>query len=479
MQLHLINQPLRDNDEGIYLTTFLLITKNYPAYKQTFLSQPPGFLLSVYPGFIFFGKTLQAARLTIALWSLAGLIAIVYICHELKNRWAGVLALGLLYLIPIYYNQTLTFQSDALANAFSLIALAAVIRYALKQSFLWYIISVIFLNLAFWTKFDFFLIPSFLLILFINIVTIYRSSPDKSGRELTRYRLLTLRVRRINNLIKSKTFIQLSIIFGFISGLFLIFFHFLFGVQNIFGNIIGLRLAAVNASTSPFLLLSYIAQNKLLALIFTVSVLFVFFKKGSFRFPLLPITIWLGTVFTFLFFYRPLFPHHLSMLTIPVVLFFSLSITNLNFNSHVSLVKNPELAGRSKSLIVLILIIALFNYISLTIHTPYGILTPEQKQTAEIITRYTDPHDQIVTDDEILNAVTNRLPPPELSDVSYVRISSGNLRGDNFRQIISKYNPIMLIPRNGRLRSIPGFSDILANYHSLTITNEQPLYIRN
>ena len=58
-QFKLINKPVVDNDEGIYLTSFLLVDKGYPAYKNLF-SQPPGFLLSVYPGFVLFGKTLSA-----------------------------------------------------------------------------------------------------------------------------------------------------------------------------------------------------------------------------------------------------------------------------------------------------------------------------------------------------------------------------------------------------------------------------------
>ena len=77
----------------------ICVSNGHPAYKETFLSQPPGFLLSIYPGFILLGKSLQAARLTIDLWSLVGLLAIIWLCIELKNKWAGILAIGILYLI--------------------------------------------------------------------------------------------------------------------------------------------------------------------------------------------------------------------------------------------------------------------------------------------------------------------------------------------------------------------------------------------
>ena len=153
-QFKLINHPVVDNDEGIYLTSFLLVDRGYPAYKETYFSQPPGFLLTVYPGFILFGKTLQSARMTIGIWSMIGLLAIIWISFELKNKWVGLFAISLLFLIPSYFNQTLTFQSDILISTFSLLSLAALIRFGKSLRLFWFIISVLFLNLAFWTKFD-------------------------------------------------------------------------------------------------------------------------------------------------------------------------------------------------------------------------------------------------------------------------------------------------------------------------------------
>ncbi len=165
-QFKLINHPVKDNDEGIYLTSFLLVDRDHPAYKETFFSQPPGFLLSVYPGFLLFGKTLQSARLTIGIWSLIGFLTILWISFELKNKWTGLLAISLLFLIPSYYNQTLMFQSDILISTFSLLSLAALIRFGKSLRLFWFIISVLFLNLAFWTKLDITFFPSFIVALF-------------------------------------------------------------------------------------------------------------------------------------------------------------------------------------------------------------------------------------------------------------------------------------------------------------------------
>jgi 4-amino-4-deoxy-L-arabinose transferase-like glycosyltransferase len=115
-QLSLIHHPVSDNDEGVYATSFLLMDNGFPAYKQTFFSQPPGFIISVFPGFMFLGKTLEAARLTIGLWTLLGLAGLIWVGFELKNKWIGLFTALLLYLIPTYYNQTLILQSDILVR---------------------------------------------------------------------------------------------------------------------------------------------------------------------------------------------------------------------------------------------------------------------------------------------------------------------------------------------------------------------------
>src|SRR5437763_6517537 len=105
-QIKLANGPLRDNDEGTYATTLALIEHGNLAYKDTFLSQPPAFLLTLYPGFLLLGKSMAAARLTVGFYSLIGLLAIVLLGIELDNMPAALLAIGILYWIPYFTNQT-------------------------------------------------------------------------------------------------------------------------------------------------------------------------------------------------------------------------------------------------------------------------------------------------------------------------------------------------------------------------------------
>src|SRR5512135_3200314 len=72
LRLHDLGVPFdRDSyDEGVYWQTLRAMSAGHPLYAQTFYSQPPFFVLSVYPIFTFFGGTLWSARLGIALVSL-------------------------------------------------------------------------------------------------------------------------------------------------------------------------------------------------------------------------------------------------------------------------------------------------------------------------------------------------------------------------------------------------------------------------
>lgn len=440
-QFKLIKRPVLDNDEGIYLTSFLLVDKGYPAYKKTYFSQPPGYLLSVYPGFILFGKTLPAARLTIGFWSIIGLLTILWLSFELKNKWSGLLAIGLLFIIPSYYNQTLTFQSDILITTFSLISLTALIKFKDKYHFPWFIISAMFLNLAFWTKFDITFFPSFILAMF-----------------------LLFKEKKIS----FKKIIKLFLIFFTISLGFFIFLILPFGIKDVFNNSILLRFQAAVTSSSSFLLFDYLKKDMVLSLIILASLVLSFFKVSKYNYSQKIIFFWSIFVLILFIFYRPLFSHHLVILALPVVLLFSQTIRYF-FSNKKTL----------KLIIIIILIISLSNRIYTVTSTSSKLLNNQQQKAVEIIMEYTNIHDVVISDEEILNGFSGRLPPPELSDISKVRIKSNNLTSENLKKIINIYKPKLIIPWNGRLASIKNFSENLINYRILiSFSNSKKIYIR-
>lgn len=443
-QLKLINRPIRENDEGIYLTTFHLINAGHPAYKQTFFSQLPGFLLTVYPGFVVFGKTLPAARLTIGLWSIIGLLAAIWLGFELKNKFVGLFTIGLLYLMPYYTNQTLTFQSDILISVFSLLSLASFLRFVRLSHLRWFIISIFFLNLAFWTKLDISLIPSLMVILFYS----YR----KIKKPLSTLFLLAL--------------------FLCLSSLFFLIFIYPFGISDVFKNSIDLRFQAISHFPSSFFqVIDYLKKDKILSLVIASSLIITMIRKESFRYPAIVMLVWVLSVLILVFIYRPVFPHHLAILSVPFSLFFSYSLF--------SWAKTQTVSRYISVLSILLIFISIVNSFCSSLKTPVGVLNRQQQKAIDIIQKNTNVNDMVVSDEAILTGISGRYPPPALADISSVRINSGNLSADKFKQIIDSYKPKLIIAWNGRLISIKTFTQVIQNYQPLAVIgNSKIIYLR-
>lgn len=438
-QFRLIHHPVTDNDEGIYLTTFLLQNQGHPVYKETFLSQPPGFLLSTYPGFYMLGKTLTAGRATIGFWSIIGLVAIVWIGYELGNVWIGILCIPILYLIRYYTNQTLTFQSDIIVSTFSLLCFGSILRFLKSSRPLWIVLAGILFNFAFWTKFDVLLLPVFMVILW--------------------------------QLPKLSKMSRISFI-GILSAVVVILFVILvlpFGIKEVFQNSILLRAQALTQPASFFLLLDYIKADVALSVVLPGTLLLVYISRKKMRFPAVLLIVWFFSSCAFFFFYRPLFPHHMAILSIPTSLTFSY-LLYLNVKSTKKLF----------SVIVFsVLIISILNYGAIILKTPTNMFSEDEKKAIEVIVKNSNPGDTVVSDEEILTAMSGRLPPPQLSDLSFVRTSSQNLSAERFGELMRMYKPKLIIAWNGHLRSIRSFNDVLTNYTLLTsYNNSQDIYVR-
>jgi hypothetical protein len=102
----------------------------YHLYQNIFYSQPPFFLLSIFPTYMLFGQTLWSARLGIALVSLLGFVGAFMLGTALSGRIGGLAALLLLLIDPLYLQQSQTLQAEAPFVAFALLAVGA--------AFLWW-----------------------------------------------------------------------------------------------------------------------------------------------------------------------------------------------------------------------------------------------------------------------------------------------------------------------------------------------------
>src|SRR6266700_912196 len=109
-------------DEGVYWQSLRAMSAGHPLYQQIFYSQPPFFLLSVYPFFTLFASTLWSARFGIAMISLLGLVGAFLLGKALSGRAGAIAALLLLAVDPFYLAQSQTIQAEASFVAFTLLA---------------------------------------------------------------------------------------------------------------------------------------------------------------------------------------------------------------------------------------------------------------------------------------------------------------------------------------------------------------------
>jgi 4-amino-4-deoxy-L-arabinose transferase-like glycosyltransferase len=124
MRLHLLGVPFdRDSyDEGVYWQSLRSMSRGDLLYQQIFYSQPPAFLLSIYPFYALLGQTIWSARLGIAIISLFGFLGALLLGKALAGRLGMLFALLLLIINPLYLMESQILQADGPSTALPLLA---------------------------------------------------------------------------------------------------------------------------------------------------------------------------------------------------------------------------------------------------------------------------------------------------------------------------------------------------------------------
>jgi len=426
--------PNSEFDEGVYLAAFKSVQNGFPLYTQTYMSQPPGFFVTTFPLYVAFGSSLEAARLAVFFYSLVGLFAIVWLGWEFNSVVFGFIAISLLYMLPLYYIQILTFHGDSLPAAFSTLALASMLRFRNATLWRWVVLSAFFVATAVMIKADFAILPSLLLVLVV-----------KTGVEK----------QRISDLIKRLAVFAAAFLVS------LLLFTLPFGINDVYANVIELRLrVAAGTSADPTTFINFLReQSELVNLLAAGIVLSIiaFISVKDARFPLILVFLWVATTIVSLLVYHPLLPHHLAFLAVPITLFFAFSLFKL-----LNLIKFPNVVPAAVTLLVVVVLVNRLHYASIP---QAGVATALQLKGIQLVQTYTEIGDYIICDDGIVSSLSNRLTPPYLTDLSFVRIASGGVTPEQLENNLKTYKPKMVLVWADRLRNIPNFDQIMRHYH--------------
>lgn len=463
LRLYQLGLPFdRDGyDEGVYWQTLRAMSAGHPLYAQTFYSQPPFFMLSVYPIFAFFGGTLWSARLGIMLVSLLALPGAFLLGKALNGRLGALALLLLIAIDPLYLTQSQTLQAEAPCVAFMLLAVGC--------AYFWWehpdgpvgvvlaALTGITIALSIWSKFFGFagLIPICLLLL-ARLWQIVRKVPP---------------AKKLAALLP----IGVGIVALALTSL-LVLLPYRGAFHQMLASVVYFHTAA-NTAYQYSQVNNFLVMKGLLTSIMAIAAFYgmiVALLRGDWR--VLPLIAWLLGSIYLLYDQVPLFHHHLVILIPPMA---SLAVIGIGGKiaprAFGAAVKNRALVAKIAGTIALALILlaAGLNLQGDQAHfinsrqQSVNALTRQNEQVATDLQRLITPNEQVITDAQFIAGLANRNVPPSLVDTSLVRIQTGYLTTQQLIAAASSPQVHAVLFFTGRLQRLSAFHAWVAQHFHL------------
>lgn len=476
MRWHTLDVPFdRDSyDEGVYWQSLRSLAQGHTLYGQIFYSQPPAFLLSIFPAYLIFGQSILAARIGIALLSLCGLLGALFVGKVLRGNSGALLALLLLVVSPLYLTESQILQADAPSTALMLLALGL--------AYLWWkhpvglagytlaILTAIILVLSILSKL--FGLADLVPIALLALAHLWRIWEQPVGK----------RFAYSGSLLAGACALVLTCLF------FIVLFSSSF--SPLWDQVITFHTAAKAHTTST------IAENLQTLLQALKTPLGLFALYGTLvslarrDWCVLPLIAWFLAIFYLLWQQLPLLSHHLVTLVPPLVLLAAMSLSpfpvmrrpshlqeNLlqypktdrrngekplllphtnNSKEMMPKMSNIFVVGNSIAIIALCLTMLYFEPMIMNTYQEAqqqanGMDAQTSLQVAHDVDTVTQPDQLVITDAQFLVAEANRSTPPQLVDTSFVRIQSGYLSNEQLTQLAEQSSVHAILFYTGRL----------------------------
>ncbi len=476
-------------DEGVYWQSLRAMGSGYHLYQNIFYSQPPFFLLSIFPTYMLFGQTLWSARLGIALVSLLGFLGTFLLGIALSGRLGGLAALLLLLIDPLYLQQSQTLQAEAPFVAFALLAVGA--------AYLWWehpdgILGMCYGALAGTTLSLNIFCKLFGVATLVPIGLLFLAHIWRVARREPKTRLLASRSLLIG--VAFFLLVSAALILPFVSSL----HQMILGVIT-FHTAAGITYKSTQAGN--FLQLQQ-ALTSLLALAALYGTIVALIRRD---WRVLPLLAWFVATTFLLWQQVPLFPHHLVALTPPLIALNVMGISPLSINLKTQWgqghprgdapsiqrdgVRSNSVYGRGVpsrvpllslgATTVTLLLLVLLNFVQGTTIQQYYKSELKKSQDISVTTwdvnverdlqSVTQPNQLVVTDAQFLTARANRSTDPQLVDTSNVRVDTGYLTPQQLITEASQPNVHAVLFYTGRLLRMKHvslfYSWLMKHYH--------------
>jgi 4-amino-4-deoxy-L-arabinose transferase-like glycosyltransferase len=469
-----------DYDEGVYWQSLRALAQGHALFAQTFSSQPPAFLLSIFPIYLLFGQSLVAARLSVALFSLAGLVGIYFAGKGIGGRWAGGIACVLLAVDPLYLIESRTLQAEVPALAFALTCVALAVAASKRQGRerLWLAAaSGVALGLGVMTKlFDVVALVPALLYLAAPIGAAI-AAEGQPPRPPTRAELV--------DGVRASVLPMALFAAGALLTCALVLLPFAAHWGALYDQVVRFHLAAGHAVNRGLgynvRLIAGRIEEYPLALAALVPLALALWQR---RWRVVPPALWLLASLLVLLDQQPLFDHHLALLAPPLALTAGVGLSVLVDDAMWQRMTRGVFAARAglNELLALLLVVVMLcglGFGTIDAHDASKPLPTNEQRLVLALERLTPPGDVVVTDDQYAAALADRDVPPQLVDTSQVRIESRHLTAAQLERIITASDARVILFASGRFDLVPGFASWVRAHFTLEADfgNGQALYM--
>ena len=412
-------------DEGVYWQSLRAMSAGHHLYRQIFYSQPPLFLLPIYPFYELFGSTITSARVGVATLSLLGLPGAYLMGKALAGRAAGILAMILLVVTPMYFAQAHVLEAEGPATAFLFLTVGSALMWwehpTGRRGMTFAVLCAVTLSMGIFIKLlDVTAVVPILLLVLARVWDIrHETSPGVWSSLLP---------------------IAAAIVAVVITTL-IILAPFLETMNALVQQVVMFHLAAKKAMVgSEFgvgnvkkLALFFVA-NRALSTLALIGVAITVMRRD---WRIVPLLAWFLTTLILLRIQVPFWPRHAIVLIPPLIAFVALGLQGLPAIP----MRRPIAWQQGAALLMGLLALAVIinnsrrdYYHDQDLRTQAATTGQWMTHIAADVERVTTPDQWIITDAQFVVALANRDTPPWLVDTSVTRVLSGYLTSQDLLQ---------------------------------------------
>ncbi|WP_161975178.1 glycosyltransferase family 39 protein [Tengunoibacter tsumagoiensis] len=457
LRWHLLELPFdRDSyDEGVYWQSLRAMGSGHVLYQQIFYSQPPFFLLTIFPFYQWLGQNLIAAREGIALISLLGLGGAFLLGKAVRN-WPGALfALLLCALAPLYLVESQTLQAEAPSVAFSFLSVGS--------AYLWWnhphgkrgivVASLALFTLVLGILCKLLAVSAVVPIVMIALMQLWRSAQTHSP---------TLKQLGLTLLIASCLCLFTCIV---------ILWPFRDSFPTLWRSVITFhtdarQLFTGSQSKNLTTIKQFLWTPLTFVAIFSCGVAFL--KRD---WQILPLLGWFIATLAMLWQQAPLFPHHMVALLPSMISLAIFSLPSPFWREGSSNHQRKLLAIISLCLLLLMTIynlLAIQTYYHQEAAQAHSQKTAKDLKIAEDLRGLLQPGQLIITDAQFIAGLADQSTPAALVDTSLVRIQTGYVSNEQLIHEAEQPQVRMVLFYTGRLSTEEGFVKWVDEHFQLT-----------